>query len=92
MKNKYQVIIGVKEQAITAFADTGADISIMSKKTADHLNLPLTRTTVQIKPYGSKNLKCVGYYTGPIKYGDAVANISFDVVKKDLETLRNNSV
>ena len=49
-KPNYQVQITIKEQTIPAFADTGADISVMSLKQAKTLNLPLNKCRLKIRP------------------------------------------
>ena len=59
----------------------GADISVMWIKSAQSIKLPLTRTKIKIKPYGSKPLKCLGYHDGNVMYGTTVANIHLYVVK-----------
>ena len=85
---RYQVDVVVKEKVVSMFADTGADISIMSKKMADKLNLPLTRTRMKIKPYGmKKKIRCYGLYVGPIMYEDKIANVGIYVVKGNVEAL-----
>ena len=86
-KKRYEIVVGIRQRPIKAFADTGADISIMSKKTADHLNIQPVKTAVKIRPYGSRTIKCVGQYISPVRFGETVTNVQFYVVKKDLETL-----
>ena len=87
-KPRYQVQVVVKERMVNMFADTGADISVMSKRMADELELPLTRTDMRIKPYGmKKRIKCYGLYVGPVMYGDQMANVGIYVVKGDVEAL-----
>ena len=78
----------MKETPITVFADTGADVSVISVSLVAELKLPLAKTRVQIKPYGTnKPLRAVGYYVGPIRYKDIVANVGMYVVKGEVETL-----
>ena len=85
---RYQVPVVIKERKINMFADTGADISIISKSLADDLGLPLLKTKMRIKPYGSKKrIRCVGYYVGPVRYKDEIANIGIYVVKGNVEAL-----
>jgi len=86
-KPRYQVNITIKEQIIPAFADTGADINIMSLKNAKLLHLPLKKCKTKIRPYVSIPIKCSGYYDGTIIHGSTVANIRFYVVRRELETL-----
>ena len=87
-KAKYQVPVIIKEKEVIVFADTGADVCVMSRANARKLELPLEKTKMQLKPYGSKKyLRCVGYYVGPVMYYDNVANIGIYVVKKNVETL-----
>ena len=91
-KPKYSVNVVIKEGTIQAFADTGADVCVMSKANADGLKLPLVNTRERIRPYGSKALKCVGLYRGTIRYGNSVVNESIYIVDGDLETLLSGKI
>ena len=91
-ETKYEVEVIIKEHTAKAYADTGADICVMSRKKAKELNLPLQKTKMRIRPYGSKTMKCHGCYIGTIMYGNAVANVCLYVVKQDVETLLSGSV
>ena len=85
---RYEVPVIIKEQQITMFADTGADISVIPKSLADQLNLPLAKTKMRIKPYGSKKrIRCVGYYVGPVRFEEEIANVGIYVVKGNVEAL-----
>ena len=84
---KYHVEVIVNEKEVPAFADTGADISVISHKVAKQLGLTLSNIKMKIKPYGSKSLRCIGFYVGPVMYDEAVANLRIYVVDKDLEFL-----
>ena len=86
-KPKYAVEVILNEKSTTMFADTGADVSVMSLKTAKQLQLPLNRTKMKICPYRGKPTKCKGYYVGPVMYGDAVTNLRLYVIDKNVETL-----
>ena len=92
-KLRYEVPILIKEQVVNMFADTGADISVMSKTLAKELNLPLVHTKMRIKPYGmKKRIKCVGYYVGPLMYEDIVAHVGIYVVNNpNVEPLLSGS-
>ena len=68
------------------FADTGADISV-SKDLVDELKLPLQRSSMKIRPYGARPMKCFGYYVGTVTFDNQVANIRIYVVDKDVESL-----
>ena len=85
--SKFEVEIVVKERKIPAFADTGADVSVMSAKLAADLGLQLEKTKMRLKPFGSKSLKCGGSYMGTVMFGANVANIKFYIVPRDVETL-----
>lgn len=91
-KPRYQVNVIIKETNIDAFADTGADICMMSKENAKKLDLSIQKTKMKIKPYGSKAIKCCGQYIGTIMYGDAVTNASIYIVDHDVETLLSGRV
>ena len=86
-RSRYQVEVVIKENLISAFADTGADINVMSQNQANNIGLPLTKTKMKIRPYGSKPLKCIGHYDGTIMYNSTVANIRIYVVNQPVETL-----
>lgn len=77
----------IKEKQINAVADTGADISVISAKLASSLQLPLHKTKIKIKPFGSKTLRCAGYCIGTVVCGDAVANLKIYAIKINVETL-----
>ena len=85
--SRFEVQVMVKEKAIKAFADTGADVSVMSLETANELNLPLTKTKLKLRPFGSKSIRCKGSYIGTVMFGNNVANVQFYVVPKPVETL-----
>ena len=87
LKNRFQVDIVIKEQKVKATADTGSETCVAPFRQAQELGLPLSKTKMKIHPYASKSMKCCGYYTGTVRYGDTVANICLYVVKQDVETL-----
>ena len=89
---RYQVPVVIKEKEVSMFADTGADISVIPKTLADELDLDLVKTKMRIKPYGSRRrIRCVGYYVGPVRYGEEIANVGLYVVKGDAEALLSGS-
>ena len=88
VSKKYQVSVLLKEKMVKMFADTGADISVIPKRLAKELDLPLVKTRMRIKPYGSKKkIRCVGYYVGPVRFGDEFANVGIYVVNGEVEPL-----
>ena len=89
---RYEVEIVIKEKPVRAFADTGADICIMSKRQAKALGLKLMKTRMSIRPYGSDKMKCCGYSVVTVMYGDRVANIEIYVINKSVETLLSGPV
>ena len=89
---RYEVNVIIKETSVKAFADTGSDICITSKKKSKELGLKLQKTRMSILPYGSKKMKCVGYAVATVMYGDRVANIGIYVINKDVETLLSGPV
>ena len=91
-KDRYRVNVIIKEQETEVFADTGADICLMSKANAKKLSLPLRKTRMKIHPYGSKRLKCCGAYVGTVMHSGNVANTIFYVVEKPVETLISGRV
>ena len=84
---RYEVEVIIMETPVKAFADTGADICIMSKKKARKLGLKLQKTKMAIRPYGSKKMKCCGFSTVTVMHNERVANIALYVINKDVETL-----
>ena len=89
---RYQVDVIINEKETKAFADTGADVSVMSEKNAKKLGLELSRTRMKIKPYGSNSYKCKGCYIGTIMFGEIVENVVIYVVKQNVETLLSRRV
>ena len=90
--SRYQVPVVIKEKVMLMFADTDADISVMSKSMSDELGLPLTKTRMRIKPYGQKKrIQCVGFYVGPVRYKDEIVNVGIYVVKGEVEALLSGS-
>ena len=85
--DRYSVDIVVKENVIKAYADTGADICVMSQKVALELGLEVTRTRMKLHPFGSKEIRCTGSYIGTVIFKDCVANVKFYIVPKQVETL-----
>ena len=66
--SRYEVDVIINEKHTKAFADTGADISVMSVEAARKLNLKLHKTKMKIRPYGAKPLRCKGSYIGTIMH------------------------
>ena len=85
------VEVVINHHKITAYADTGAEINIMSYDTAKRLKLPLQKTRMRIRPYGSRSKACKGCYTGTIMYGCAVTNATVYIIDKPVETLLSGS-
>ena len=92
INSRYTVDITIKETVIPAYADTGADICVMSLKNARKLGLDIHPTKMRIKPYGSNSQKCVGAYTGTIMHNTSVANADIYILKKKVETLLSGPV
>ena len=88
---RYEIGVVINEQPVAAFADTGADVSVMSEKVAKQLGLHLTRTRMKIEPYGSKIFKCKGCFVGTIMLGEAMENVSI-YVKQKVEMLLSGGV
>ena len=73
-EGRYKVNVTIRGKTTKVFADTGADICIMSYATAKKLKLPLQNTNMKIRPYGSSTKSCKGCYTGSVMHGGAVTN------------------
>ncbi len=89
---RYEVDVVIKETPVKAFADTGADICIMSKKKAKKIGLKLRKTRTSIRPYGSKKMKCCGYSIATVMHKDQVANVGIYIINKNVETLLSGAV
>ena len=88
----YEVEVVVNGIYAKAFADTGADICITSLKNARKMKLPLEKSKIKIKPYGSKSKACLGKYSGTIMHGTAVTNATIYVLRANVETLLSGRV
>ena len=85
---RYQVSVVIKEMPVVVFADTGADVSVVSFALASELGLPLVKTKTRIRLYGAKEcLKSLGYYMGPVMYKDVVVKVGMHVVEGDVKAL-----
>ena len=84
---KYEVEVVINGHKVKGFADTGAEVNIMSTDTAKRLRLPLRKTRMRIRPYGSRSMRCRGCYTGTVMYDAAVTNVKIYVIDKPVETL-----
>ena len=89
---RYEVEVVVNGQITKAFADTGADIPVMSKSRAKALGLKLCKAKMRIQPYGSKPVRCKQCYIGTIMYGDQVVNACIYVVKQEVEFLLSGRI
>ena len=89
---RYEVGVVIKETVVKAYADTGADICMMSKRQAKALGLKLMKTKMTIRPYGSHKMKCCGYAVVSVMCGDRVANVGVYVLNKNVETLLSGPV
>ena len=92
VESKYRVKVVIKEQQTPVFADTGADICVMSQKTANKLKLEVQETKMKIRPYGSHPKRCIGEYTGTIMYNSNVANAKIYIIDSRVETLLSGPV
>ena len=88
----YEVEVVINGEITKAYADTGADISVISKSHAKKLGLQLCKTEMSIKPYGSKAVGSRQCYIDTIMYGDNVANACVYVVKQEVEFLLSGMI
>ena len=77
----------VEGASIEVLVDTGADVNVMSKKTASKLGLKWSKNNTKLRPYGSKSLKVCGVYTGQIEFGDRSVEAEIFIVRLTLESL-----
>ena len=91
-KSKYEIDVIIKEKPVTVFADTGAEICIMSKKVAKATGLRIIPTDMTIRPYNSPSTPCLGETIATVTYGERVANVKFYVVAGKSETLISGAV
>lgn len=91
-KNRYTVDVVIKERKVPVFCDTGADVCIMSKTNAKRLKLDMVKTSMTIRPYGSKSQKCLGETVCTVMFGDRVATVKLYILDAKVETLLSGSV
>ena len=84
--------VTIKEQKVAVFADTGADICVMSRQTARKLNLDIQKTKMRIRPYGSSPKKYLEEYTGTIMFNANVVNARIYIITQKVETLLSGLV
>ena len=84
---RYKFGVIIKEKEVEVFADTGADVSVISMTLAKELKLELQKANLKLKPFGSKSIRCKHAYIGTVMYGENVANVKLYVIPKDVETL-----
>lgn len=87
-KTDYKVDIGINEQTVTVTTDTGAEINVLPRHTAEALNLPLQTSEMKISPYGAKPFQVVGKYEGIVNFGPVQVKSKWYIVdKKNIEPL-----
>ena len=92
VKSRYDVNVVIRERKVPVFCDTGADVCIMSKATAERIRAPVMKTSMKIRPFGSSPRKCFGETTCAIRHKEKVANARFYIMDKDVETLLSGPV
>ena len=86
-KIDFHTCITIGESTIDVLVDTGADVNVISKKTATKLGIKWKKSTTKLQPYGSKSLKVCGVYTGPVGFGEKSTEAEIFIVRQDLESL-----
>ena len=89
---RYEVEVVVNGKVTKAYADTGADISVMSKSRAKELGLKLCKANMKIEPYGSKPVRCKQCYIGTVMYGEQVVNACVYAVNQEVEFLLSGKI
>ena len=91
-KSRYTVDVVIKERKVPVFCDTGADVCIMSKANAKRLKLDIVKTSMTIRPYGSRSQRCLGETVCTIMFEDKVATARLYILDAKVETLLSGSV
>ena len=91
-QSRYKVDVIVNQKTLSVFADTGADINVMSLKNAKKLKLDMQPTKMKIRPYGSRAKTCVGEHTCTVMYNSSIANAKFYILNEKVETLISGPV
>jgi len=86
-KSRYEFEVIVKSKKIKVYADTGAEINVMSKKMANNSKLKNYPTKMAIKPYNSNTKPCFGETVATFTFCENVANVKFYIIDAKLETL-----
>ena len=86
-KIDFHTTINVGGSDIDVLVDTGADVNVMSQKTAHAIGIKWKKCRVKLQPYGSKTVKVRGVYTGPIVFGETITLAEVYIVKQPLESL-----
>ena len=86
-KKGYKVQVKINGHEINTTADTGAEINVMTEKTAQNLELKIQKTKMKISPYGAKSFKATGQIVTDTMFGQKTTPTIWYVVKKDVEAL-----
>ena len=73
-KVDFHTVVKVNDQEVNVLVDTGADVNVMGKTTAEKLGIKYDKSKIKLRPYGSKPLRVHGVYNGPISFGDSESN------------------
>ena len=76
----YFCAVRINGQRVIALPDSGSDVSIISKRTAEALRLQWLPKRGKLKPYNSEPFEIVGQLTTTITIGDKRVEASFFVV------------
>ena len=86
-RTDFHTCVTISDSPVSILVDTGADVNVMSKVTANKLGLTWKRDRTKLKPYGSKSLKVCGVFKGPISFGDNSTDTEIFIVRQPLESL-----
>ena len=81
----YQVALEVNQQSLTMEIDTGAAVSLISRKIKNTVfpSVPMTRSTLLLRTYTSENIPVLGEMNVEVRYGAYIGKHTLQVVEGD---------
>ena len=83
----YQVVLEVNPQSLTMEIDTGAAVSLISRKIKDTVfpSVPMTQSTLLLRTYmyTSENIPVLGEMNVEVRYGAYIGKHTLQVVEGD---------
>lgn len=89
-KADFHTCVKIGGSVLDIIFDTGADVNVISRKTASDLGLWSVKNRTKLKSYGSISLKLCGIYKGPITFGAITTEPEVYIVRQPLEYLMSS--